>query len=49
VPPIRIVTAQDLVANVPTPGMDRREAVSGDARIIAVRTEPGLVFRVLRV
>ena len=29
--------------NVPTPGMERREAVSGDARIIAVRTQAGLV------
>jgi uncharacterized RmlC-like cupin family protein len=42
-PEIRIVTAEALVENVPTPGMERREAVSGDARIIAVRTQAGLV------
>jgi len=42
-PEIRIVTADDLAENVPTPGMERREAVSGATRIIAVRTQPGLV------
>lgn len=40
---VRIVTAADLVENVPTPGMERREAVAGTTRIIAVRTRPGLV------
>jgi uncharacterized RmlC-like cupin family protein len=43
VPQITVVAANDLVENVPTPGMERREAVSGTARIIAVRTQPGLV------
>jgi uncharacterized RmlC-like cupin family protein len=42
-PVIRIVTAADLVENVPTPGMERREAASGEARIIAVRTQSGFV------
>jgi uncharacterized RmlC-like cupin family protein len=40
---VRIVPATELVANVPTPGMERREAVADAARILAVRTGPGLV------
>jgi uncharacterized RmlC-like cupin family protein len=40
---VRIVPAADLVENVPTPGMERREAVAGTTRLIAVRTQPGLV------
>jgi uncharacterized RmlC-like cupin family protein len=42
-PLITVVASDDLVENVPTPGMERREAVSGTTRIIAVRTQPGLV------
>jgi uncharacterized RmlC-like cupin family protein len=42
-PEIRIVPADALVENVPRPGMERREATSGDTRIIAVRTQAGLV------
>jgi quercetin dioxygenase-like cupin family protein len=40
---VRIVAATELVASVPTPGMERREAVADSARILAVRTEPGLI------
>lgn len=40
---VRIVAASELVANVPTPGMERREAAAGGAQIIAVQTRPGLV------
>ena len=39
---VRIISAADLTESVPTPGMERREAVAGPARIIAVRTGPGL-------
>ncbi|HEX2470348.1 MAG TPA: cupin domain-containing protein [Candidatus Limnocylindrales bacterium] len=42
-PEPRIVRAKDLVQGVPTPGMERREATEGSTRIIAVRTQPGLV------
>lgn len=40
---VRIVAGSELSANVPTPGMERRESAAGDSRIIAVRTQPGLV------
>jgi hypothetical protein len=40
---VRIVAATELVASVPTPGMERREAVAESARILAVWTEPGLI------
>ena len=40
---VRIIRADELRENVPTPGMERREATAGTARIIAVRTRPGLV------
>jgi uncharacterized RmlC-like cupin family protein len=42
-PLITVVASDDLAENVPTPGMERREAVSGTTRIIAVRTQPGPV------
>ena len=40
---VRIVRAEELVENVPTPGMERRGAVAGPVQIISVRTRPGLV------
>ena len=40
---VRIVAATELVASVPTPGMERRELDAGAARIISVRTQPGLM------
>lgn len=40
---IRVVTRGERVDNVPTPGMERLEAEIEGARIIAVRTDPGLV------
>jgi quercetin dioxygenase-like cupin family protein len=43
VPEITIIAAADLIESVPTPGMQRHEASGGGVRIIAVRTQPGLV------
>ncbi|HEV8282102.1 MAG TPA: cupin domain-containing protein [Candidatus Limnocylindrales bacterium] len=40
---IRVVTRGELIENVPTPGMERLEGESDGTRIIAVRTDPGLV------
>ena len=44
-PEPQIVRAAELVDQVPTPGMQRREWAGGRARILAVRTRPGLVSR----
>ena len=40
---VRIVAASELAGSLPTPGMERREAVAGEARILAVRTKPGVI------
>jgi uncharacterized RmlC-like cupin family protein len=40
---VRIITATELTESVPTAGMERREGVVGEAKIIAVRTRPGVM------
>jgi uncharacterized RmlC-like cupin family protein len=40
---VRIVVSTELTESVPTPGMERREGIAGETKIIAVRTGPGLM------